>query len=211
MADLALAVVAVLLTLGACPLGMKASPKVSGFTNVVKKIAYPVAVVLAGLFIGFRYVGYYQVPQNGMYPALPAGSRLLTIRRPYKDSAQVARGDIVLFARTEHGVKYDFIWRVVGLPGDTIRTAGDAVLVNGAELKRQQIRSAAGLGIFQETNGEATYEVALPDRPTASVPPDVALTVHKDQFFVLGDNRHQARDSRSMGCIPFAAIVGKTW
>jgi hypothetical protein len=82
--ELVLGVVAVLLTLAACPLGMKASPAVSRFTNGFKKIAYPAAVVLALFFIGYRYVGYYRIPQNGMYPALSPGTRFLTIRRPYR-------------------------------------------------------------------------------------------------------------------------------
>jgi signal peptidase I len=209
--DLVLAGVAILLTLAACPLGMKSSPAVSRATNIVKKIAYPCGVVGAGFFIAFHYVRHYQIPQNGMYPGLPAGRLFLTIRRPYQEPEQVARGDIILFNRTENGRPYVYIWRVVGLPGDAIRTAGDAVIVNGVELNHQKIRTDGDMLIYAETNGEATYEIAFPQQAKPPLPPDTDVTVPSGHFFVLGDNRHQAKDSRYIGLIPYASIIGKKW
>jgi signal peptidase I len=209
--ELALAVLAVLLALAACPLGMRASPQVSGFTNAAKKVAYPIGVVLALFFSGYHYVGYYRIPQNGMYPALAAGSRFLTIRRPYQTPGQVAHGDIILFTGTEQGRAYLYMWRVIGLPGDTVQTAGDAVIVNGVPLSRQKVRSEGELAIYRETNGDACYEVALPEQAQPPPPPDVTVTVPAGRFLVLGDNRHQARDSRYLGCVPFEAIIGKKW
>jgi signal peptidase I len=209
--ELVLGVLPVLLTLAACLLGMRASPRVSGFTNAAKKLAYASCVVPALFFIGYRYVGYYCIPQNGMYPALSPGTRFLTIRRPYRTPAQVARGDIILFTGSDQGVAYRYIWRVIGLPGDTVRTAGDDVIGNGVPLNRQKVRSEGELAIYRETNGEAFYEIALPEQAGSPRPPDVTVTVPAGQFFVLGDNRHQARDSRYLGCIPFEAIIGKKW
>ena len=38
-----------------------------------------------------------------------------------------------------------------------------------------------------------------------------ALTVPPGHFFVPGDNRHHARDSRHFGPIPFESIIAKKW
>ena len=72
--EITLAVVALSLLLAACVLGMKSSPNVSRFTNVYKKLSYPMAFVMALPAIYFHDAGYYKIPQNGMYPSLPAGS-----------------------------------------------------------------------------------------------------------------------------------------
>lgn len=56
--DLILAVVAVLLTVAACPLGMKRDPSVSGFTNAVKVASYPSCVLLAVGAIAVHYAWF---------------------------------------------------------------------------------------------------------------------------------------------------------
>jgi hypothetical protein len=46
-ADIALTATGVALALAACQLGMRPDPNVSGFTNAVKLVAYPLYVLLA--------------------------------------------------------------------------------------------------------------------------------------------------------------------
>jgi signal peptidase I len=57
-------------------------------------------------------------------------------------------------------------------------------------------------------HGDASYEIALVTSPRTP-PPDVSLTVPPDQFFVMGDNRFNAVDSRYFGPISFNSIIGK--
>lgn len=77
-----------------------------------------IAVLLVLLASKTFFIGYYRIPQNGMYPGLPAGSRLFAALRAYSDASSVKRGDIVVFVREENGQRYNYIWRVVALPGD---------------------------------------------------------------------------------------------
>jgi signal peptidase I len=154
------------------------------------------------------FINNYRIPQNGMYPTLPAGSTLFAWRHPYANVAAVKRGDIVIFPRVEDGRNYVYVWRVVALPGETVVTSGDSLTINGKPVTREHLRDADGKTIFREQNGDASYEIAIETSP-ASPEPDVSLTVPPDQVFVMGDNRLDARDSRYLGPIPVSSIIGK--
>lgn len=165
-------------------------------------------IVVALYVIKTFFIGYYRIPQNGMYPGLPAGSRLLSVRRAYSSAAEVKRGDIVLFTHEEDGQKYLYIWRVVGLPGEKIEASGESLTINGQPVQQDHVRDADGKGIYREQNGAASYEVAFETSPQ-NPPPDCSVTVPPGQLFVMGDNRFDARDSRYFGPIPFASIIGR--
>jgi len=167
-----------------------------------------VAVLLTLLAVKTFFIGYYRIPQNGMYPTLPAGSSLFAAKRPYSGASSVKRGDIVVFTREENGERYNFIWRVVALPGDTVEASGESLAINGKPVSRQRIRESDAKTVFREQIGDASYEVAYESSPS-SPPPGVSITVPVDHFFVMGDNRFDARDSRYFGPIPFKSIVGK--
>jgi signal peptidase I len=100
---------------------------------------------------------------------------------------------------------------VIGLPGDTVQIAGDKVVINGRPLERVEARSDEDKVIFRESNGDGLYEVAYDKKPPAILPPPTRLTVPANHFFVMGDNRHNALDSRFFGPIAFEAIIAKKW
>ena len=164
-----------------------------------------IAVLLAVLAIKTFFIGYYRIPQNGMYPGLPAGSILFAAKRAYSGASSVKRGDIVIFVRQENGQRYNYVWRVVALPGDKVEASGEALTINGQPVQRQRVREADGSTVFREQIGDAAYEVAFGTSPS-SRPPDSSVRVPPDQFFVMG---FDARDSRYFGPIAFGSIIGK--
>jgi signal peptidase I len=167
-----------------------------------------IAVVCALLVVKTFFIGYYHIPQNGMYPGLPAGSRLFTAKRAYSGASSVKRGDIVVFVREENGQLYDYLWRVIALPGEKVEASGESLTINGQPVRRQRVREVSGSTIFREQIGDVTYEVAFDTSPRFSQP-DTSITVPPDHFFVMGDNRLEASDSRNFGPIAFSSIVGK--
>jgi signal peptidase I len=173
--------------------------------------AIAMAAVAALLIIRFCAGWFYVIPQNGMYPGLPAGSQLFGVKYPYRDVTQVAHGDIIIFERTEDSQRYLYIWRVVALPGESVEVNGDRVVVNGKELLREKVRTEGGQDIYRESCGEVTYEVAIGKKLPPKIPASVKMTVPEGHVFVMGDNRHNAVDSRSFGPVPFEAIIGKKW
>ena len=72
----------------------------------------------------------------------------------------------------------------------------------------QRVREADGTTIFREQLGDIAYEIAFATSPRFH-PPDLSITVPPDQFFVMRDNRFNARDSRCFGPITFSSIIGK--
>jgi signal peptidase I len=174
-----------------------------------KTFTWAAIAVLAALFtVKTLFVGYYRIPQNGMYPGLPAGSRLFTVKRPYRDASSVKRGDIVVFVREENGQRYNYIWRVVALPGELVVTSDEALIINGQPVQRQRVHEADGKTIFREQIGDVSYEICIESSSPAR-PPDASVTVPSGAFFVMGDNRFDARDSRYFGPIPFSSITGR--
>ena len=153
-------------------------------------------------------IEHYRIPQNGMYPGLPAGSGFWAYKRAYSAPAQVKRGDIIVFTRLQNGQSYIYVWRVIGLPGDTIIAAGESLTVNGQPVLRERIREEESAVIFREKIDEVIFEVAFAQSPKHR-PPDASLTVPPDHFFLMGDNRFAAYDSRYFGPISFDSIIGK--
>jgi len=167
-----------------------------------------IGVLLVVLIVKTFFIANYRIPQNGMYPTLPANSRLFVNKRAYPAPSSVKRGDIVIFVREEDGQKYHYIWRVIGLPGEKVEASGAALKINGRAVERQRIRQEEGRIIFREQVNGAAYEIALDEAPAHDFK-DVSVTVPPEHFFVMGDNRFNARDSRDFGPIPFASILGK--
>jgi signal peptidase I len=180
------------------------------------------AVAALLLALAFFLIGVYVIPQNGMYPGLPAGSRILVLKHPYAAPGQVKRGDIIVFTRETDAGRFNFIWRVVGLPGDTVEAVGASLAINGRPVAQEQVRQQDGMTIFLEHAGDAVYEIAVSRSPGEAkekdpndgkdkdeAPPHYTVAVPPDHFVVLGDNRLEATDSRYHGLVPFAAIIGR--
>lgn len=166
------------------------------------------AALVAIVVIKTFFVSNFRIPQNGMYPGLPAWSRVFVWKRAYPDVSRVRRGDVVVFLREEGGQQYTYIWRVIGLPGEKVESTGETLTLNGQAPQRERLREADGMTIYRETIEGASYEIAFDPR-VAQRPPDTSITVPPGHFFVMGDNRFDAVDSRYFGPISFGSIIGK--
>jgi signal peptidase I len=174
-----------------------------------KKWEIAVGVPLVALLLVYlMFFGRWRIPQDGMFPTFPAGAHILARKLAYGRVEAVRRGDVVIYTEIRDGDRYDFIWRVVGLPGERVAIQADSVIVNGRELPRRSLRQQSGFAIFEETADGRSYEIALPTAPDGKSD-HAEIQVPTRHLFVLGDNRHNAADSRSRGTVPFEAIVAK--
>lgn len=95
------------------------------------------------------------------------------------------RGDVIVFQAPGQTDK-DFIKRVIGLPGETVRIVDGTVFINGRPLDEPYLTH------------HATY-----DFEQKVIPPG--------NYFVLGDNRPNSSDSHLGWFVPANNLIGKAW
>ena len=155
------------------------------------------------------FVDRYTMSQDGgMNPAIPPGSNVFVSKRAYANASSVKRGDIVAFEFNDDGTHSTGLYRVIALPGERIEASSDSLVIDGKPVQHRPLNGTDGAGVYQEQNGDASYEILM-DPSSGIKPPDISLTVPADHFFVMGDNRFFARDSRYFGAVPFSSIIGK--
>lgn len=134
------------------------------------------------------------------------------------------RGDVMVF-RYPSDPNVNYIKRVVGLPGDTVRyTADKRLFVNGQSIAEQLVGSEPGtLGsaeLYKEKLGAAEHMIRK-EMSRYRAMPDHSWTVPAGHYFMMGDNRDNSNDSRYwddpsipkdlLGMVPDKNIVGKAF
>ncbi len=128
------------------------------------------------------------------------------------------RGDVVVF-KTPEDNRTDYIKRVIGLPGDKIRIINGEIKLNGSIILRKKIidfidndnnSSSKRVRRYKEYHDKITFEI-LDIQDNGMFDNTKLFEVPKGNFFVMGDNRDNSQDSRSVtvGFIPFENLVGK--
>jgi len=150
-----------------------------------------VVIVILTVALGTRAyaVESFSIPSGSMSPTLQIGDRI-TVDKLH---STIHRGDIVVFERVPADPQThdaDLVKRVIGLPGETISSSGNTVLINGAALPEPWLPPLVGQ--CAETS--------------ANIPP---TTVPPDHYFVMGDCRGDSFDSRYWGTVPASSIIGK--
>lgn len=137
-------------------------------------------MVLGAAIVTFKITGlrFCTVDGHSMDNTLFDGEQLLL-----NPSAEIRSGDIVVF---EYGQTY-LIKRVIGLPGDTVAVVKGVLYVNNIKYDESYL-SEECITRFMDSS--------------------FMVTVGEDEYFVMGDNRDNSRDSRSFGCVPRDTITG---
>tara|TARA_Y100001956_G_scaffold13850_1_gene13072 strand:- start:1801 stop:2697 length:897 start_codon:yes stop_codon:yes gene_type:complete len=180
----------------------------------------------------------FQIPSGSMMPTLLVGDFILVEKYAYGLKDPVWRTQLVETGKPERGdtvvFKYppqpsiDYIKRVVGLPGDTVRynskkeiciqspgeTSCKPVKLSNVE-ESQFIQNGIPLIQLDEKLGEVGHQILVNplrrDRVEAYQPRNGVneWVVPEGQYFVMGDNRDNSADSRYWGFVPEANLVGK--
>jgi signal peptidase I len=122
----------------------------------------------------------FVVSGDSMLPTYKPGDRLVIDRLAYT-FARPKVGDVVVFQYPFDPSLY-FIKRIDAMPGDSVVETTGAVVANGA------------------TTNSNPLSVTASDR---------TLTLAKDEYFVLGDNRETSSDSRAWGPLQQKFIIGR--
>ena len=178
----------------------------------------------------------FRIPSSSMMPTLLIGDFILVnkfsygIRIPVLNKEVVAigkpkRGDVVVFKYPgkfpgDPAAGTDYIKRVIGVPGDTIRYVDKIVYINGEAVEQVAVGRYEGVGQGEGMTGALRSIEKLPGRehdilqnPFSMAPPPTGDTwvVHEGDYLVLGDNRDNSEDSRYWGMVPEANLVGRAF
>ena len=104
-----------------------------------------------------------------------------------------ARGDIIVFRYPKDPQEF-FIKRVIGLPGEKVELKDGQVFIYNQEFK----------------DGVALDEKYLPaDLKTFANTGTESVTLGANEFYVMGDNRNESKDSRSFGPVDRSFLIGR--
>lgn len=149
-----------------------------------------IAAVLLRVFV----VSAYKVNSTSMENSLFEGDYIFVNQLAYEYGGSPNVGDIIVFKYPNNPDK-DFIKRIVAGPGQTVQVADKVLYVDGmvaeipSTVKYIDKRIIPGDLSFRDNFAEFV------------VPPD--------QFFVMGDNRDDSKDSRFWGSVPRENVIGK--
>jgi len=152
-------------------------------------VFYTLIALAIAVFVRFFIAAPYIVSGASMDPTFKSWDYLIIDRISWH-LEEPSRGDVVVFKFPQDPSR-SFIKRVIGLPEETVILSGTKVQIKNEEHPE---------GFFLTENYIAE-ENARPAHTT--------VTLSKDEYFVLGDNRLQSADSRVWGNLPRELIVGR--
>lgn len=144
--------------------------------EIVEMVLYIAFVILAVWFV-ITFVGQRtEVSGSSMYDTLEDGDNLWIDKLSYRFK-DPERFDVVVFPYHESNVYY--IKRIIGLPGETIQIDEEGNIYIDGE-------------ILEEDYGYETIEPNMIGRA------DEEIKLGEDEYFVMGDNRNDSKDSRTV-------------
>ncbi|MDQ4048851.1 MAG: signal peptidase I [Actinomycetota bacterium] len=173
-----------------------------------------IVAVALGLALGIQafLVKPFRIPSESMVPTLQVKQRVL-VDRVSERFGEPDRGDVMVFKPprgadesvcgvdkpesqpcprpTDARSDTNFIKRVVGLPGERLKVVDNRVYIDG---KRQD---------------EPFINKGTPCDQLCNL--EREITIPKNHYFMMGDNRGASADSREWGPVPRKWMIGKAF
>lgn len=168
-------------------------------------LAYAGVFKAGGGYVRAHLIEPFRIPSQSMAPGILRGDFLFADKRVNCPGCArtVRHGDVALFIYPDNR-NMVFIKRIVGMPGDRIEIDGTTVSRNGQALTTQSTERPGGRIEVVERGARGLYEVEW----TNPNEEPLSFDVPHGHVFVMGDNRNHSQDSRRIGMIPLADVIG---
>lgn len=160
------------------------------------------------LFASVLLTRRHEIVSSAMNPTLYSGEHVTA--SPLWFSGPPKPGDVSTFWVGSGQRRALYIMRVIAGPGDRVALKEGVVWINGAAVNRQDLGKIdldAAYGqphLFRETLPNGASYVVLEEPGEGMFDNMDEITLPADRYFVLGDNRDNASDSRSANVGPVA-------
>ena len=181
-------------------------------------------VVLLGV-LRTAVADWNPIPSGSMRPNLLEGDVVFVnrlafdLKVPLTDVivahlSEPRRGDVVTFTSPADGAH--LIKRIMAVPGDVVEMRGDRLTINGVaadyapiDAVNEEARGALRTTLrMNETVGTQRHRVQV--MPALAARRDfAAMTIPPQRYLMLGDNRDNSADSRFIGLVPRALLIGR--
>ncbi len=153
---------------------------------------FKIVVIALLIVLPIRYFIFqpFFVKGQSMVPSFEDGDYLIVDEISYRLREPV-RGEVVVFKNPQNESQR-FIKRIIGLPGESVEFENGKVVILSGSKK-----------IILDESDYLSFSVATYPRLLQNI------TLGKDEYFVLGDNRGNSSDSRIFGFLPRENIIGR--
>lgn len=166
----------------------------------------------------------FRIPSGSLEPTLLVGDfvavnkfiyglRLPVWEKQIMPISHPKTGQITVF-RWPPDPSYDYIKRVIGVPGDRISYHNKTLTINGKEATRTFVEytidesSGKAVAKYKENLDGVVHDIFI----RADVPSvDFEIVVPEENYFMMGDNRDDSADSRYWGFVPDSYLRGKAF
>jgi signal peptidase I len=149
-----------------------------------------ILLICISIFISSCCCDVYTQASSNMHPTIIPGSRLVV--KNIQDYSNLERFSIVLINYPHSDISISAI-RIIGMPGEQLE-----LLENGFAINNQRI-STNGLPEVLRRSGWL---------PKMTIKTNTSWNLEKDEFFGIGDNLDNAKDSRYIGPVKLTNIIG---
>ncbi|PWQ96383.1 signal peptidase I [Leucothrix arctica] len=137
-----------------------------------------------GRVLGFEI---FRIPSGSMQPTLVPGDNIFVSTRIYNEQ-EPQINDVIIFLYPKNK-EVNYVKRLIGLGGDTVRIENFNVYVNDKIINQTYLDN----NFVQRPFSRYMQEITIPE----------------DKLFVLGDNRDNSNDGRFFGLVDRADVIGK--
>ena len=137
-----------------------------------------------GRVLGFEI---FRIPSGSMQPTLVPGDNIFVSTRIYQDQ-EPQTNDVIIFLYPKNK-EINYVKRLIGLPGDTVRIENFNVYVNDKVINQTYLDKE----LVQKPFSRYMQEITIPE----------------EKLFVLGDHRDNSNDGRFFGLVDRADVIGK--